>query len=122
MAQTSCNVGATGPDNKIEYGKTRFLNRFKKSPRGNAMWPDAICWNQSKGFYDIKMAIEVHTEPLQRRYYAPVCSTTCCYMIIYGFVIILLPLIIAYNSYGKQQFLIFAFIDTTFTTLPKTFG
>lgn len=48
------------------------------------------------------MAIEVHAEPLQKRYYAPICSSTCCYMIIYGFVIILLPLIIAYNSYGKE--------------------
>lgn len=44
------------------------------------------------------MAIEVHREPLYRRYYAPYLSSTFLYISLFGFVLIFLPLIIAYNS------------------------
>jgi len=44
------------------------------------------------------MAFEVHREPLYRRYYANSVSGACCYAIIFGFILIFLPLIIAYNS------------------------
>lgn len=44
------------------------------------------------------MSFEVHREPLYRRYYAPAASLSCCYAIVFGIVLILLPLIIAYNT------------------------
>lgn len=45
------------------------------------------------------MSIEVHREALSKRFYAPVYSSTCAYTILYSFILIVLPLIIAYNSY-----------------------
>eukprot|EP01040_Poterioochromonas_malhamensis_P000191 gene191-197_t len=45
------------------------------------------------------MSFQVHRESLSKRYYAPFCSTTCAYTIFYSFILIALPLIIAYNSY-----------------------
>lgn len=51
------------------------------------------------------MSFEVHREPLYRRYYAPICSAACAYTILFGFILIILPLIIAYNSYGNNFFL-----------------
>lgn len=44
------------------------------------------------------MAFEVHREPLYRRYYAKTFTGACCYTICFGFLLIFLPLIIAYNS------------------------
>lgn len=44
------------------------------------------------------MSFEVHREPLYRRYYAPACSCACLYALVFGFLLILLPLIIAYNT------------------------
>lgn len=44
------------------------------------------------------MSFEVHREPLYRRYYASLFSGSCCYAIAFGFILIFLPLIIAYNS------------------------
>jgi len=44
------------------------------------------------------MAFEVHREPLYRRYYAQTFTGACCYTICFGFLLIFLPLIIAYNS------------------------
>lgn len=45
--------------------------------------------------------MQVHQEPLYRRYYAPWCSAASLYTVFFSFVLIILPLIIAYNSYGK---------------------
>ena len=45
------------------------------------------------------MTFEVHREPLYRRYYASYTSGACVYALLYSFVLIFLPLIIAYNSY-----------------------
>lgn len=45
------------------------------------------------------MSFEVHREPLSKKYYTAFCSTTCAYFILYSFVLIILPLIIAYNSH-----------------------
>lgn len=45
--------------------------------------------------------MQVHQEPLYRRYYAPWCSAASLYTVFFAFVLIILPLIIAYNSYGK---------------------
>ena len=44
------------------------------------------------------MSIEVHREPLYRRYYASYTSGAFCYAICFGFLLIFLPLMIAYNS------------------------
>eukprot|EP00600_Ochromonadales_sp_CCMP1393_P008389 CAMPEP_0174970734 /NCGR_PEP_ID=MMETSP0004_2-20121128/9571_1 /TAXON_ID=420556 /ORGANISM="Ochromonas sp., Strain CCMP1393" /LENGTH=280 /DNA_ID=CAMNT_0016220545 /DNA_START=32 /DNA_END=871 /DNA_ORIENTATION=+ len=44
------------------------------------------------------MSFEVHREPLYRRYYASAFSGACCYAFAFGFILIFLPLIIAYNS------------------------
>lgn len=44
------------------------------------------------------MSFEVHREPLYRRYYASYASGAFCYAICFGFVLIFLPLMIAYNS------------------------
>lgn len=44
------------------------------------------------------MSFEVHREPLYRRYYATSFSGACCYSIAFGFILIVLPLIIAYNT------------------------
>lgn len=44
------------------------------------------------------MSFEVHKEPLYRRYYATPTSAACCYAVLYGFLVVFLPLIIAYNS------------------------
>ncbi len=41
----------------------------------------------------------MHQEPLYRRFYAPLCSTACAYTVFFAFVLIVLPVIIAYNSY-----------------------
>ena len=45
------------------------------------------------------MTFEVHREPLFRRYYASYTSGACVYALLYSFVLIFLPLIIAYNTY-----------------------
>eukprot|EP01031_Cornospumella_fuschlensis_P030747 gene30747-37149_t len=45
------------------------------------------------------MAFQVHQEPLYRRYHAPWNSWAVFYSIVFAFVLIILPLIIAYNSY-----------------------
>ena len=44
------------------------------------------------------MSFEVHREPLYRRYYASYTSGAFCYAICFGFLLIFLPLMIAYNS------------------------
>ena len=44
------------------------------------------------------MAFEVHREPIYRRYYASNFSAGCWWAVIFGWVLIFLPLIIAYNS------------------------
>lgn len=44
------------------------------------------------------MSFEVHREPLYRRYYSSFTSGACCYSVISGFMLIFLPLIIAYNT------------------------
>ncbi len=42
----------------------------------------------------------VHREPLYKRYSASLLSGGCCYALIFGFLLIFIPLIIAYNSGG----------------------
>eukprot|EP00602_Paraphysomonas_sp_CaronLab_P002171 CAMPEP_0185027820 /NCGR_PEP_ID=MMETSP1103-20130426/13065_1 /TAXON_ID=36769 /ORGANISM="Paraphysomonas bandaiensis, Strain Caron Lab Isolate" /LENGTH=287 /DNA_ID=CAMNT_0027561959 /DNA_START=44 /DNA_END=904 /DNA_ORIENTATION=+ len=44
------------------------------------------------------MALEVFREPLYRRYYAQSSSAACLYTIFYAFILIFLPLFIAYSS------------------------
>ncbi|RYH30792.1 hypothetical protein EON65_04170 [archaeon] len=44
---------------------------------------------------------KVHQEPLYRRYHAPWNSWAVFYSVVFAFVLIILPLIIAYNSYGN---------------------
>jgi transmembrane protein 231 len=46
------------------------------------------------------MPIEVHREPLYRRYYAPYFSASFLFAAAVGFLLVFLPLIIAYNSSG----------------------
>ena len=46
------------------------------------------------------MSFEVFREPLYRRYYASYTSASFCYAIAFGFLLIFLPLILAYNSVG----------------------
>ena len=46
------------------------------------------------------MSFEIHREPLYRRYYATYTSPSFLYGLIFGFLLIILPLIIAYNSTG----------------------
>lgn len=48
--------------------------------------------------------IEVHRSPIYRRHYANVCSETGIYCVLQGFLLIFLPLIIAWNSGGGSQF------------------
>lgn len=44
------------------------------------------------------MAFEIHREPLYRRYYASYFSAAFLYALLFGFILIILPFIIAYNS------------------------
>lgn len=44
------------------------------------------------------MSFEVHREPLYRRYYAPAASLSCCYAIVFGVALLVLPLIISYST------------------------
>ena len=46
------------------------------------------------------MSFEIHREPLYRRYYATYFSPSFLYGLVFGFLLIILPLIIAYNSTG----------------------
>lgn len=46
---------------------------------------------------------QVHREPLYRRYYATTFSGACCYSFAFGFILIVLPLIIAYNTSGNDD-------------------
>ncbi len=46
------------------------------------------------------MSFEIHREPLYRRYYATYASPSFLYGLIFGFLLLFLPLIIAYNSTG----------------------
>ena len=48
--------------------------------------------------------IEVHRAPIYRRHYANICSETGIYCVLQGFLLIFLPLIIAWNSGGGSQF------------------
>lgn len=52
------------------------------------------------------LAPQVHREPLYRRYYASPFSGACCYAISFGFILIFLPLIIAYNSSCKFYYFV----------------
>lgn len=46
------------------------------------------------------MAFELYREPLYRRYYATYTSAAFCYALAIGFLLVFLPLILAYNSEG----------------------
>jgi len=46
------------------------------------------------------MTFEVFREPLYRRYYSTYTSASFCYALVFGFAVIILPLILAYNSEG----------------------
>jgi hypothetical protein len=46
------------------------------------------------------MSFEIHREPLYRRYYATYTSPSFLYGLVFGFLLLILPLIIAYNSTG----------------------
>lgn len=57
---------------------------------------DKFCYSCSH----VSVFLQIHREPLYRRYHTNYSSAACCYGIVYVFAIFLLPLIIAYNSSG----------------------
>jgi hypothetical protein len=44
------------------------------------------------------MSFEIHREPLYKKYRAPYYSAACLYAIVFGFLLIFVPFMIAYNS------------------------
>ena len=65
----------------------------------------AICsssWHVSKSGTVFMLPMQVHREPLYRRYYAPYMSGACLYAVMFSFLLIFLPLILAYNSSCKS--------------------
>lgn len=46
------------------------------------------------------MSFEVHREPMYRRYYSGYTSASFCYAVVYGATLLILPLVLAYNSVG----------------------
>jgi len=46
------------------------------------------------------MSFEVHREPMYRRYYSGYASASFCYAVVYGATLLILPLVLAYNSVG----------------------